>query len=94
MGELWADQMGISPEMGKKKTQMEMLEMRSRATEMKNAFEGPAALDDSMTQPGKEARSIEITQTNTQRRKDKPAEQGIHRLWQNIKWSNAHVKEF
>lgn len=61
--------MGISAETGKKKNQMEMLEMRSSATEMKNAFEGSAALDDSMTQLGKEARSIEITQTNTQRRK-------------------------
>jgi hypothetical protein len=72
--------MGISAEMGKKKNQMEMLELRSPATEMKNVFEGPAALDDSMTQPGKEARSIEITQTNTQRRRDKPTEQELWRI--------------
>lgn len=64
------------------------------ATEMKDAFDGPVALDDSMTQLGKEARSIEITQTNTQRRKDKPTEQGIHELWENIKWSNVRVIEF
>lgn len=46
--------------------------MRNMATEIKNAFDGPTALDDSVTQLRKEVRSIEIAQTNTQRRKDKP----------------------
>lgn len=43
--------------------------MRNIATEIKDAFDGPTALDDSVTQLRKEVRSIEIAQTNTQRRK-------------------------
>lgn len=60
---------------------MEMLEMRNTATEMKNVFVGPTALDDSVIQLRKGARSMETTQTKTQRRKDKPTEQGIQELW-------------
>lgn len=43
-------------------------------------FDGPTALDDSITQLRKEVWSIEITQTNTQRRKDRPTERGIQEL--------------
>lgn len=40
---------------GRKKYQMETLKMRNMATEIKDAFDGPTALDDSVTQLGKKS---------------------------------------